>query len=749
MTKKQKVSAEIVELTAVEEGRDIVRSRQTHEIVARSLKHYGRYVISDRALPRVFDGLKPSQRRLLWTIHELKATSTSVPKKSAKIVGFATGTYHPHGDAALYGALVKMSWLHEPLVQRLSNFGNENALTEDEMVPAAARYTETRLSSLADHLFDDIDVVSLVDNYDGTAKEPPILPARVPLVLVNGCSGIALAIATEIPPHNLNEVITACQYFIDHPEATATDLAKQLKGPDYGAHSGVLISGRKELSALYRAGQGKLNFDCSYHIERGKRSSKLVITGRAPGLNRKRLLAVTQALAKKKLLVAPVYFDGTIEHPVRYVVEFTDYGIIKDRVLPLLKSSQSYRFYALDGQNRPKRYDLLGIVTSFIGFRRAVEQKVLQRQKAEVEKKLGTEEARLAAIQNLDWVVETLKSRSAEEAIGKLTTRLKLEVWQAEVILNSQVRSLMALNEEAVTERIAKLRAELKTVLTDLSQIDVVVSRRLEEMRKYSQPRGTLVGRAAQEAQVDLSGSGTSFAYVGVTAKGSFDRLEELPLRSKAVWPYVDLLPALEQFVVVCDNNKTQVVSLNYLDQFDSGGAAVIGVTRPDRVTVVVSSDGHYVAFKPSAAAFKKAVPVFKTLTGRLLRALSLGPRDQLVVRYCSGDSARVALSQLRVTRPNVAPRRLGASGEEVESVLVLRSGQGLVDAAGNELTDAETLPKKRQLWTLSRRNVVVLNGARSVKALEQTLDLLEKGGKYVDAVIPVPAAVKKEADHE
>lgn len=733
----KKPQQEVVDLAAVRAGSDIVRSRQTHQVVTRNLQEYGLYVIEDRALPKVFDGLKPSQRRILWSLHDLKSSSRAVPIKCARVVGDTVGRFHPHGDASTYGTLVKLGWLHAPLVERLGNFGNENALREAP--PAAARYTETRLSAFADHLFDDIEVVPMGRNYTEEFPEPAVLPARVPLLLVNGCSGIALAISTEIPPHNLGEVIEACKRYVADPDLSSADLAKALKGPDYGAHSGILLSDRKELSALYRTGKGKLRFDCQYHIEEGKKSHKLVITGKAPGLSATRLLSTTKALADKKLLVAAVYDDSTIEHPVRYVIEFTDHGIIKDRVLPLLKTQQNYQFYALDAESKPKRYDLKGIIASFVAFRRAVEKKVLRRQQEDLEKKLGTEQARLAAIQNLDWVVETLKSRSAEEAITKLTKRLKLEAWQAEVILNSQVRSLMSLNETAVKDRIKKLDTDLKAVVTDLGRIDEVVVRRLEAMRQYSTPRGTVVGK---ETQLDLSSSAPSFAYVGVTARGGFDRLTELPLRSRAAWPYVDLLPALDQFVVTTDANTTQVVSLNYLDQFNAGTAAVVGATDPGAVTVAVSADGHYVAFRPSAAASRKAVPVCRGLKSPLLRAVNLGPKDQLVVRFEDGAVERFGLGDLRVTRPNVAARRLG-SGGAVDTVLVLRPHNSLLDETGAELTSAETLPKRRRLFVAGRRNVVVQNGTRSVRSDAQLLDLLERSGKAVEVVLPLPRPKK------
>ena len=735
---------EIIDVAKALEGFDVKRERLTNIIVHNCLKEFGHYTIEDRALPKVFDGLKPSQRRILWSMHLLKTHSTAVPIKCARVVGTAMGCFHPHGDQSLYGTLVNLAFLRNPPVEAHGNFGNDKGLTKDP--PAAMRYTESRLSKFGDRLFDDIDIMPLVKNYDKEFDEPPILPARGPLVLANGCIGIAFGIATNIPPHNLKDLIETCLYFVDHKDCTALDLAKILKGPDYGEGSGVCTSKKRDLYSLYVVGEGRVEYECTWHIEQGKKTSKLVITGKAPNFSTNKLITVTTALAGSKLLVAPINDESSMTNPTRLTIEFTDYSIVRDRILPLLKTKESYRFNALDEDSKPHKYDLHGLIESFIEFRRVIEKNVLLRKKEELEKKLGTEEAKVAAIDNIDWVVKVLKtSKSVEEALKRLSTKLHLELWQAEVILNSQIRSLMRLNKETLSKHIEELTAAIVVIKKDLSQIDIVVARRLQEMLAYATPRAMPLGKAANQAATEtLAAQTPSFKYLAINEQGKVDRFEAVPLKSKAAWNYVDFLRAVDPLLIVTDDNKAQKVDLSYLDKASLGkGSKVVGVIPLSQVaaTVVVSRDGKYVAF--SSSLKKKRLQLFKTVSKYpLIRAVGLNKGDLLIVQWEGGTSVALGLEDLRVSRANIAPRPLpdGPEGEKVTNIFVLKKGYYLVDALGNELEGTGALPKKRKVWAIGSANIVILTtGARVLKTSADMLDFLEKSGKLVSTIIPLP----------
>ena len=297
------------------------KSKVTSRIVIDNLREYGFYTLEDRALADARDGLKPVQRRLLWSLHKLKRHSKAIPVKCATVVGDTMGCYHPHGDAAIYGALVTLSWLRKPLVQQHGNFGDRSSLLEAP--PADHRYTETQLTEFADRSFDDIAIMPMVKSFTEEHDEPFLLPTRAPLLVVHGCVGVALGLATHIPPHNLTEALTAALEVLENPDCTTDDLLKYIKGPDYG--SGVLLSKKADLRTLYETGRGRLQFACSYHFEDGPSGNqRLVITGLNPGFKAGKLEEVTGELFAAKLLDSAANDEGSLEAGTKIVVEFSD-----------------------------------------------------------------------------------------------------------------------------------------------------------------------------------------------------------------------------------------------------------------------------------------------------------------------------------------------------------------------------------------------------------------------------------------
>lgn len=738
MAKAATTTSEVVDIQAALDEVDVVKRVRTHKIVKRDLKLFGHYTIENRALPRVYDGLKPVQRRILWSMWELKRHSKAIPAKCATVVGACIGKYNPHGDSAAYDALVRLGWFRYPLVQKHGNFGDSYGLEDDP--PAAMRYTETQLEAFGDRFFDDIDIMPLAKSFTDEHEEPLLLPARVPVTLVNGCSGIAVAIATDIPPHNLKEIIDATIYLVENPDCDSKDLLRFIKGPDYGC--AALTSSREEIEALYLAGEGKLSYECIYHIEEGKKSNKLIITSKAPGLRLTKLIKETADLHEKKLLVSPINDEGTMENPTCLTIEFTDFSIIRDRILPLLKTTQSYRFYALDSDNHPHKYNLHGILEEFIEFRRQIEEAVLKKEQAAVEKKLGTDEAKRAAINNIDFVVEVMKtSTTIETALQKLVKKLKIEEWQAEVIVNSQIRSLMKLNAQTIQNRIKGFETRLAEIKKDLGQIDVVVIRRLKEMYNYSDKRGTQIG----SSELNLSESATEtkgYKYIAVTNKGKLERFEELPLGSKAAWNYVDFIQSADPLVMMTSDNRGQTVSISYLDKFSSGQGSVIGMVPSEgpKAIVVVASDGSYVAFDPQSIK-KDRFNLFRELESSLVRAVPLlSPKDELIVLYSDLTATIHTLADLKITRPNVSAKRLRhkAKDRKVTGVFVKRPQEFLVTSTGEEVGSGELEEVGEGLFVIGKQNLVIVKGGKRSQVSEDgVLDLFDSG-KEITTIIPL-----------
>jgi len=716
-----------------------LKQKKASDIVREGyILEYGRYVIEDRAIPDARDGLKPVQRRLLWSLHELKRHSKDIPVKSVTAVGHTLGRYHPHGDEACYGALVNMGWLRHPLVQKHGNFGIRESLMDAP--PAAYRYTETRLSKFADRVFDDIKIMPLVKSFTEEYEEPFLLPVRVPMLLVNGCKGVALAIATNIPPHNLGEMVNAALEVLENPECTTDDLLKHVKGPDYGG--GILLSRKDDLRTVYGTGRGRLMYSCNYHFEDGKGGKqKLVVTSFGPGFDAKKLVRVTEELKEAKLLESAANDESSKKIGTRVVVEFTDPKIVNDRVLPLLRSSMTYQFYALDNKKRPVLYSLKELLQIFLRFRRKVEQLVLEEEQRQLERKRGMEAARLVAVRALPLVTKILMEAESEE---DLINRLQEEFGfvgndQAKVIAETPVRGLMSINKEKLEQRIQEYSDRIDEVKDDLGNLDRVVGRRLREMLEYADKRGTRLRGGKDD--LDLTVAEATY-YVGVTEDGKVDSFTELPLKSRAAWGYVDLVTTPGKFAVVSEDNVGQSVSISFMEKFDKSVGKVIGVASEDHECVVVlSRSGKYVAFPPDQR--RTQFPVFKQLEDdEIVFVGGLHEEDRLLVMFEDETQQDCTVSDFKVTRPNVKPKlfskRRKARG--IEGAVVIPAGTTLMDNGAVEIGDADITQAEWPVWAVGERNLVVpeAGAKRWVASYEEVVQQLRNQENTPLAIIPL-----------
>jgi DNA gyrase subunit A len=453
---------------------------------------YAMSVIVGRALPDIRDGLKPVHRRILYAMEELGLVHNKPFKKSARVVGEVLGKLHPHGDTAVYDALVRMAQdfaMRYPLVDGQGNFGSL-----DGDPPAAMRYTEVRLTALAEEFLRDIekDTVDFIPNFDGSFQEPTVLPTRVPNLLVSGTAGIAVGMATNIPPHNLSEVVDALVYMIDHPHATVEELMTFIQGPDFP--TGAFICGREEIIRAYKTGRGALRLRAKVEVEtlKGKRVA-LVVREIPYQLNKASLVErISQLALEGKLEEIQAVRDESDRHGVRIVMELKrdedpDFVLKKlYRYTPLETGFGVILIALLEGA--PRLLPLPPILSAFLNFRKEV---VTRRTLYDLEKardRLHLLEGLKIALEHLDAVIKLIRGSSTpQEARQGLMEGFGLSEKQAQAILDMRLQRLTALEREKIDKEyqdVTSLIQELETILREESVLWGVVRNELSEIKE-------------------------------------------------------------------------------------------------------------------------------------------------------------------------------------------------------------------------------------------------------------------------
>ena len=479
-------------------GAGRIETRELEEEMRSSFLDYAMSVIVSRALPDVRDGLKPVHRRVLFAMNELGLQPGRPRIKCARVVGDTMGKYHPHGNQAIYDALVRMAQpfsLRYPLVDPQGNFGNV-----DGYPAAAERYTECRLSAMAMELLRDIgdDTIDYEPNYDGTAQQPSVLPARFPNLLVNGSSGIAVGMATNMPPHNLGEVVDAIVTLIDDPTADVDRLSRHLKGPDFP--TGGIILGREGIREAYRSGRGRILVRARAHVEelRGGKSA-IIVTELPYGVKK----GGDDGVIYK---IAGLVRDGVItEIPNPSAVkDLSDKSGMRIQVelkrdaIPQVALNKLYKHTALQttfGYNAvalvdgvPRTLSLLELVRHYLDHQREVVTRRLKYELRNAVRRAHVLEGLLIALDNLDAVIETIRgSASTDEARESLIEKFSLSEIQAQAILDMRLRALTGLERKRLSDDYADLQeriGELREVLGDEKRIDGVIREELVELKE-------------------------------------------------------------------------------------------------------------------------------------------------------------------------------------------------------------------------------------------------------------------------
>ena len=473
--------------------------------VKKSFIEYSMSVITSRALPDVRDGMKPGQRRILWAMYEDHLTSDRAFYKSATTVGNVLGRYHPHGDAAVYGTMVRMAQdfsLRYPLVEGSGNFGSV-----DGDPPAAYRYTEARLAKISDEMMRDIEknVVVMAKNFDNRRDEPSVLPSRFPNLLVNGSMGIAVGMATNIPPHNLGEVVDAVIYRMENPDCDTFSLMEFIKGPDFP--TSAIIYGVNGIKEAYLTGKGKIMVRARAEVEEDKR--RIIITEIPYGVNKSLLCESIANLVKDKRIegITDVR-DESGRAGMRIVVEYRRDANGEIILKQLYKYSQledtcAVNMLALvDGV--PKILPLVSIIDHYIAHQESV---VTRRTQYELDRALARAhilEGYTIAIDNIDEIVELMKtSKSIPESKARLCERYGLTEVQAQAIVEMTLGRLTGLEHDKIIEELEKLRKlieELRAILGDVEKMRQVIKDELLDIkRRYSDPRRTEIVEAADD----------------------------------------------------------------------------------------------------------------------------------------------------------------------------------------------------------------------------------------------------------
>ena len=457
--------------------------------------NYSMYVIMDRALPFIGDGLKPVQRRIVYAMSELGLNAAAKFKKSARTVGDVLGKFHPHGDSACYEAMVLMAQpfsYRYPLVDGQGNWG----APDDPKSFAAMRYTESRLSKISEILLSELGqgTVDFQPNFDGTLEEPQYLPARLPHILLNGTTGIAVGMATDIPPHNINEVADAAVLLLDNPKAGLDDVLNIIQGPDFPTEAEI-ISPKDDIRKMYETGRGSIKMRATWHKEDGE----IIISALPHQSSPSKIIAqiAEQMTAKKLPIVEDIRDEADYENPVRIVLVPRSNRVDTDALMAHLFATtdleKSYRvnmnMIGLD--HKPAVKGLLQVLTEWLTFRRTTVTRRLQHRLDKVLARLHILDGLMIAFLNIDEVIEII--RTEDEPKQVLMARFNLSDEQAEAILNLRLRHLAKLEEhqlQAEKDKLEEERSNLELILGSERRLNTLIKKEIQEdAKKYASPR--------------------------------------------------------------------------------------------------------------------------------------------------------------------------------------------------------------------------------------------------------------------
>jgi len=504
---------------------------------------YAMSVIISRALPDVRDGLKPVQRRILYAMHEEGLKSTGKFKKSATVVGSTLGRYHPHGDIAVYDALVRMAQdfsLRYPLVIGQGNFGSI-----DGDPPAAMRYSEVKLSPLAEEMLEDIEkeTVEFIPNYDGTLKEPRYLPSKLPQLILNGAMGIAVGMATSIPPHNLTEVCEAINYLIDHKEAATEDLMQFIKGPDFP--TGGIVFGKEKLIETYSTGKGSFLCRAKAEIEEGDKNQKIIITEIPYLANKANIISqIAKLTEEKKIEGIKDLRDESDKEGLRVVIELKNDANPNRLLNQLFKYTELEKnFYVnilalTENGLQPQILSLKDLLNQYINHRKDIIYKRTQYLLKKAQERAHILEGLKKALDHIDEIIQLIKkSESREDAFKKLILKYKFSEIQANAILEMKLSSLAKLERDKINSELKEkldLIKEYQLILKEPKRILNIIKEEVNYLKnKYGDKRKTEIQLYLPESISDEELIPDKPTLITLSSKGYIKRIDPALIRNQ------------------------------------------------------------------------------------------------------------------------------------------------------------------------------------------------------------------------
>jgi DNA gyrase subunit A len=696
------MSSDVPDPTDVE-ARSVENVRIENEM-EQSYIDYAMSVIAGRALPDVRDGLKPVHRRILYAMHEMGVSSGSSHRKSSSIVGETMGDYHPHGDSAIYDTLVRLAQdfsMRYPLVDGQGNFGSM-----DGDPAAAPRYTEARMAPLAEELLEDIDkdTVDFSSNYDDRLQEPDVLPAAFPNLLVNGSSGIAVGMSTNIPPHNLGEVIDATIELIDTPDATVDDLMNHVKAPDFP--TGANIVGRDAIYSAYKTGRGRLRVRAEFEVEEWKSGrERIVITELPFQANKARLVErIAEDVNEGEIEGISDLRDESDRNGVRVVVELkrgANAEVVENKLLEnhLERTFGVINLALVDGQ--PRVLSLKETLSEYISHRREVVRRRSEYDLEEAEDRAHILEGRMTAVENAEDVVELIRnSEDRSAAKAALREAYDFSEEQATHIVRMQLGSLTSMEAAEIESEYEDVQVEIErltAILESESELLAVIKDELREIKdEYADDRRTSI--------VEDQGTVT----------------------------HEDLIPEEEVFVVMTEDDYVKRMPIDGFDPQGRGGKGIIGadVKEDDRVTTVFRANTHdyLLCFTNQGEVYRlktyEIPEMGRTARGKsAINILDLDPGEDItaiVDTDAFDDDEFVTM----VTRHGYVKR---TAGEEFDNIL----STGIIAAdleEGDELVDVDVTDGSRDL-------VIATEGGMTIRFDENEVRAMGRNARGVNGI--------------
>ena len=664
------------------EGEKGIIYKSIDEVLHESMIPYTETVVMDRALPRVEDGLKPVQRRILYSMLELGITPDKPYRKSARIVGDCLGKYHPHGDSSVYDAMTRMAQdyvLRAPLVDGHGNFGSI-----DGDSPAAMRYTEARLTPLAMELMKDLekDTVRWSLNFDDTLKEPDMMPGRFPNLLVNGASGIAVGVATNIPPHNLAEVIDGVVAYIDSPSIKLEQMMKIIKAPDFPTGGQIIDDGG--LEQAYRTGKGKILIRSKVEVEKQGDKITLVITELPYQVNKALLLQKIAELKeqnKDKLASISEIRDESDRTGMRAVIRLKKDADVKKILEQLYKSTNLQVSYAINmvaiAGGKPKLMGLLDIISYYANYQREI---VVRRTKYDLnmaKERAHIVEGLLIAIKNIDEVIKIIKkSATTSEAKQRLRDRFNLSERQAQAILDMRLARLVNLEVNKLEEELKELKAKIaeyeRILASKKAQFDVVKKEILEIKRSYGNKRRSKILRDGQIVVEEVKDPNEIEGGEVILAVSEGNTIKRVPIKNYSMSQKV-----LSDNSVITDVHR-QVIKVD-------GKENVFIITNKGNCIKVRAGDIKECKWKDKGISLSQIdknvatdeIPI-KILTYKKDEQVLFFTRDGMVKKSCADDIV-VSKSFYQVVKVNEGDSLIGVEYKNDKPILMLsRLGMSL-----------------------------------------------------------------------